>query len=96
MEVPPAVSHGEIINLEVNPPAIAPDPSCEVAAGSTASPDTPVNDNDMAIPEEGIYAPPRPRRVLHSVVVEFRTATLPRRRPRITGDDSFLAAIDDE
>jgi hypothetical protein len=39
----------------------------------------------------GVYAPPRPRRVLHSEVVEFRTETLRRRLPRITGDDSFLA-----
>jgi hypothetical protein len=44
----------------------------------------------------GVYAPPRPRRVLHSEVVEFRTETLRRRTPRITGDDSFLAVIDDD
>jgi hypothetical protein len=44
----------------------------------------------------GVYAPPRPRRVLHSQVVEFRTETLRRRKPRITGDDSFLAVIDDD
>ena len=52
--------------------------------------------NDLAIPEEGVYAPPRPRRILSSEIVEFRTVTLARRRPRITGDDSVLAAIDDE
>ena len=49
-----------------------------------------------SIPEEGVYAPPRPRKVLFSEVVEFRTATLPRRKPRIPRDDSFRPVTDDE
>ncbi len=95
MEVPPADIYGDLVDLQVDPPGNAPEPSSEVAAGSAASPGAAVDVDDMAIPEEGVYAPPRPRRVLFSEVVEFRTATLARRRPRITGDDSFLAAIDD-
>jgi hypothetical protein len=51
---------------------------------------------DDSMPEEGVYAPPHPRKVLLSEVVEFRTDQLPRRKPRITSDDSFLAVIDDE
>jgi hypothetical protein len=95
MEVPPADIHGELMDLQVNPPGIGPDPSSEVAAGSAASPGAAVDADDVAIPGEGVYAPRRPRRILSSEIVEFRTATLARRRPRITGDDSFLAAIDD-
>lgn len=37
--------------------------------------------------ELGVYAPPRPRRVLHSEVVEFRTDTLRRRKPQIEDYD---------
>lgn len=95
MEVPPAEIHGELVDLRVNPPGMASHPSSEVDAGSAASPDAPSEVVDLAIPDEGVYAPPRPRRILSSEIVEFRTATLARRRPRITGDDSFLAAIDD-
>jgi hypothetical protein len=91
MEVPPADIHGELVDLQVNPSAMAPDPLTEVAAASAAA----TGVDDMAIPEEGVYAPRRPRRILSSEIVEFRTATLARRRPRITGDDSVLAAIDD-
>jgi hypothetical protein len=54
-------------------------------------------DTDAApFPEEGVYAPPRPRRVLLSEFVEFETDKLPRRKPRINGDDSFLSAIGDD
>jgi hypothetical protein len=95
MEVPPAGIHGELVDLQVNSPGIASGPSTEVDAGSAASPGEAVAVDDLAIPDEGVYAPPRPRRVLSSEIVEFRTATLARRRPRITSDDSFLAAIDD-
>jgi hypothetical protein len=95
MEVPPADVHGELMDLQVNQPGIGPDPSGDVAAGSAASRGAPIDAGDMAIPEEGVYAPRRPRRILSSEIVEFRTATLARRWPRITGDDSFLAAIDD-
>lgn len=34
--------------------------------------------DEASIPEEGVYAPPRPRRVLHSEVVEVQTGRLPR------------------
>jgi hypothetical protein len=43
----------------------------------------------------GVYAPRRRKRVLHSDFVEFRTDQLPRRKPRITGDDSVLAYVPD-
>ena len=43
-----------------------------------------------SIPTEGVYAPRRPRKVLFSEVVEFRTETLPRRKPRIPGDNSHI------
>jgi hypothetical protein len=95
MEIPPADIHGEFVDLEVHPPGMAPGPLSEVDAGPAASPGAPVEVDDLALPDEGVYAPPRPRRILSSEIVEFRTATLARRRPRITGDDSFLAAIDD-
>jgi hypothetical protein len=42
------------------------------------------------VPVEGVYAPPRPRKILFSEVIEFRTKTLPRRKPRIPCDHSFL------
>jgi hypothetical protein len=83
------------VDLPVNPPGMALGPSSEVDAGSAATPGAPVAVDDLAIPDEGVYAPPRPRRILSSEIVEFRTATLARRRPRITRDDSFLAVIDD-
>jgi hypothetical protein len=95
MEVPPADIHGEVVDLQVNPSGMAPDPSTEVASGSETAAGAPIDVDDAPIPEEGVYAPRRPRKILSSEVVEFRTATLARRRPRITGDDSFLAAIDD-
>jgi hypothetical protein len=53
-------------------------------------------DDGESLPAEGVYAPHRPRKVLLSEVVEFRTETLPRRKPRISGDESFQAIIDDE
>jgi hypothetical protein len=95
MEVPPADIHGELVDLKVHPPGMGPGPSHEVAAGSPSRPVAPADVDDLAIPDEGVYAPPRPRRILSSEVVEFRTAALARRRPRITDDDSFQAAIDD-
>jgi hypothetical protein len=96
MRVPPADIHGEVMDLRVNPPAMERDPLGEVATGSTVPAGATIDVDDLAIPEEGVYAPPRPRRILSSEIVEFRTVTLARRRPRITGDDSVLAAIDDE
>jgi hypothetical protein len=96
MEVRPDIIHGEFIDPDFNRPARVPERLGEVAAGPVASPDAPIDVNDMTISEEGVYAPPRPHTVLDSEVVEFRTAALPRRRPRIAGDDSFLAAIGDE
>ena len=60
----------------------------QLAAGAVAA----MDEGDVY----GVYAPPRPRKVLFPEVVEFRTDKLPRRKPRITGDDSFLAVIDDE
>jgi hypothetical protein len=95
MELPPADIHGELVDPKVNPPGIGPDPSSEVVAGSAASPGAVIDADDLAIPEEGVYAPRRPHRILSSEIVEFRIATQARRRPRITGDASLLAAVDD-
>jgi hypothetical protein len=90
MEAPPADIHGELMDLQVNPPGIGPDPSSEVATGSAASPGAAIDADDVAIREEGVYAPRRPRRVVFSEIVEFRTTTLARRRPHITRRRSRL------
>jgi hypothetical protein len=75
-----------------------PDPAASVSVRSLEQSASCVDAADSMSEEDvyGVYAPPRPRRVLHSEVVEFRTETLRRRLPRITGDDSFLAVIDDD
>ena len=95
MEVPPTVIHGEVVNPQVNPRGTAPTHRVGSPSGSAASPRAPIDVDDVEIPEEGVCAPPRPRRILFSEIVELRTATLARRRPRTTGDDSLLAAIHD-
>lgn len=75
-----------------------PDPaaSASVKSFEQLAPSAPATESMSEEAVYGVYAPPRPRRVLHSEVVEFRTETLRRRKPRITGDDSFLAVIDDD
>jgi hypothetical protein len=78
------------------PARIEPDPQANRAAATPEEAVVAVEGADESIPEEGVYAPPRPRKVLYSEVVEFRTKTLPRRKPRIHGDESLRVLIDDE
>jgi hypothetical protein len=52
--------------------------------------------DDSAIPDEGVYAPQWPRKILFSETVEFRISELPRREPSVFVDDGFLTVIDDE
>ena len=84
---------------EVLPAELAgfePDALAHGAAANLEEAEIAVEEAGESIPAEGVYAPPRPRKVLFSEVVKFRTETLPRRKPRIPGDESFRAIIDDE
>jgi hypothetical protein len=69
------------------PAGTEPDSLANVAAETLERTLAAVDGADTSIPEEGVYAPPRPRKVLFSEVVEFRTETLPRRKPQIPADD---------
>jgi hypothetical protein len=82
--------------LPAHPSGTEPDSLANGAGATLEETGGAVDGADESIPEEGVYAPPRPRKVLFSEVVEFRTETLPRRRPRIPDDESFPAVIDDE
>jgi hypothetical protein len=73
-----------------------PDSLAQGAAATLETTVAAVEGADASIPKEGVYAPPRPRKVLFSELVELRTETLPRRKPRIAGDQSFLAVVGDE
>jgi hypothetical protein len=78
------------------PARIEPDSQANRAATTPEEAVVAVERADESIPEEGVYAPPRPRKVLDSEVVEFRIKTLPRRKPRIPNDESLRVIIDDE
>jgi hypothetical protein len=88
----PLVAFSPTVDANGSEPVSAADAAPKGFERATAQVET----DAASIPEEGIYAPPRPRRVLHSEVVEFQTDKLPRRKPRITCDDSYLAVIDDD
>jgi hypothetical protein len=64
-------------------------------ASAAISPDRHAGLPAEGFPPESIFVPRRKKKVLLSEVVEIKTSDLPRRKPRIVGDDSFLAVIDD-
>jgi hypothetical protein len=82
--------------LPIEATGVEPEPVANLLADSAEQVSAVADSVDASIPEEGVYAPQRPRKVLLSEVVEFRTDKLPRRKPHIAGDGSFLVVIDDE
>jgi hypothetical protein len=71
-------------------------PTESVATSTTASPTRETVSSAETFPVDTVFAGRRKKKVLMSEVVEFKTSRLPRRKPQIVSDDTFLAVIDDE
>ena len=64
-------------------------------ASAAISPDRHAGAPAETYPPESLFVPRRKKKVLLSEVIEIKTSDLPRRKPRMVGDDNFLAVIDD-